>query len=179
MAAEVVHHNEIAGVQGGSQKRFAESGEANTIHRTVEYHCSTCSIQSDRMYKRAGLPTSRGNRLDKSFTTERPSSKTSEVCLQAGFIKKYELFRVYARLTLEPVGTFESDIFAILLCRPLRFFLKLAFSRFNDTQTVLTEHVRPSASLRSCSVASGHSRRLFSRAFSVPPVIARLRPQRS
>lgn len=119
VAGEIVHHNQVAGLQCGSQKRFAESNETNTVHRTVEYHCRTCSIQCDRMHKRVGLPATCRYRLNKTLTTEGPTPQTSQIRLQAGFIEKHEPFRVYIRLTLEPVSAFENDVFSILFCRPL------------------------------------------------------------
>jgi len=71
------------------------------------------------MHKCARLPTSGRNRFDKPFTSDRPAPKAGEVRLQAGFIKKCESFRIYARLALEPIRTFESNVFSILLGRSL------------------------------------------------------------
>jgi hypothetical protein len=71
------------------------------------------------MHKCARLPAPGGNRFDKSVATECPAPKTSQVRLQAGFVKKYESFSIYACLALKPVGTFESNIFSILLGRSL------------------------------------------------------------
>ena len=177
VAAEIVHHDQIAGVQSRSQKGFAESREANTVHGTVKNHRGARPIQSNRMHKRACLPATSRNSLNKSLTAERPATKPREVCLQPGFIEKYESFGIYARLAREPVGTFTGDVLSILLRRPLGFFLKRAFSRFSESHTVLIEQVRPNASLRSCRVASGWFRRCSSSAFSTLPVIDRLRPQ--
>jgi len=129
------------------------------------------------MHKSACLPVTCGNSFDKSLTAERPATKTSELCLQARFIQKYKSLRIYARLARKPVDTLNDDVGSILLGGSLGLFLKRAFSRFTESHTVLTVHVRPNASLRSRRVASGCFRRCSSRAVSASPVIDRLRPQ--
>lgn len=66
------------------------------------------------MHKCAGLPASGRNRLDKSLTTKRPAAKSSQIRFETRFIEKYETFRIYVRLTREPVSAFDGDVFTIL-----------------------------------------------------------------
>jgi hypothetical protein len=118
MAAQVVHNTKVTRVKSGGQQPLTEAGEG----KTVNHHCGSRSVQSDRVHKRIGIPTTGGNGFDKSVATKRPSSKSREVGLQPGFVNEDNSLSVCIRLARTPDLPLDGNIFAVLFCCPLRLF---------------------------------------------------------
>ena len=81
VATEVVHHDHIAGSEGGGQNPFDIGSEDVAVHGTVEHPRRIDAVMAQGRDERGGVPVPEGSRPGQAFAFGRPAPQRGHVCL--------------------------------------------------------------------------------------------------
>src|SRR5438094_5686096 len=88
MAGKIVHHDQVARIQGWDQEPLTKTGEAAGIDRAIQEHRSADSIQADRLNKGARMPLTTGYRFDQPLASRGPAAEPRQIRLKSHFVQK-------------------------------------------------------------------------------------------
>lgn len=115
MAAEIVHHDDIARAQYWNQNLVDVCLESDTIDRPVEHHRRDHASKAKPGDEGGCFPVAVGNADAKPFASRRTSIATGHVCRGPRFVDEDEAFRIEIELAVKPLLAPLQDVRAILL----------------------------------------------------------------
>ena len=122
VAAEVVHDDDIVGLEGRHQELLDISQEDVAIDRAVEDAGRVDSIVTERGNEGHGAPVSEGSLGIERLATSAPTMGPRHVGLGPGFINEDQTFGIEPALNPLPERTLARDVRAILFTCEQGFF---------------------------------------------------------
>jgi hypothetical protein len=126
VAAEVVHHDEVAWSQGGNQELLDPSEEAVGIDRPIEQARRRQAVTAQSRDEGECLTSSMRHLGDQTLAFGAAAVRAGHVGLDPRLIDKIQPCRRNLALVLFPLSTPSRDICAILLTGAQALFLKLS-----------------------------------------------------
>ncbi len=122
MAGEVVHDDDVAGLEARGEKLFGVGLKSGAVHRPIQHHGRGQSAQAQAGDEGGCLPMSPGDRREQARAAPAAATEPGHVCLGAGLVNEDKTLGLEPGLPLAPVLTLSGNVGAILLRRPLGFF---------------------------------------------------------
>ncbi len=122
VAGQVVHDDDVAGLEAGGEDLLCISFEGSAIHRPVKHHGGTQTAQAQASDEGRRLPMSPRHRRAQARAATGPTAQPGHVGFGAGLVDEDKTFRLEPGLPLLPMLTLLRDVRAILLRCPLGFF---------------------------------------------------------
>jgi len=92
VSRQVIHHDHLAGPQGGSEHVLHKSKKDAGVGRSVDGHASLDSCRGERSQNGQHSPAPVGDGFADALAFRGPSIKTCQVGADPAFIDKYEIF---------------------------------------------------------------------------------------
>jgi hypothetical protein len=175
MAAEIVHHDGVAGRELRDEDLLDIGLEGVAVDRTVEDHRRDHAGDAQARDEGRGLPVAVGNADPEPFAFARPPALARHVGRGPGLIDEDEPRGIEVASPGEPRRTPHQDVRAILLGCVRRLFFSVIRRRSKKRHSVATPTPTPreaSSDLSSTSVMSGvpsTSRRISAACASMRP----------
>lgn len=122
VAGQVVHDDDIAGLEAWGENLLGVGLECSAVHRSIQHHGGAQAAQAQAGDEGGGLPVSPRDRREQAFAAPGAAAEPGHVGFGAGFIDEDKTFRLEPGLPLAPVLTLLRNVGAILFRRPLGFF---------------------------------------------------------
>ena len=122
VTGQVVHDDDIAGLEAGGENLLGIGLEGDTVHRPVEHHGGTQAAQAQASDEGGRLPMSPRHRCEQAFAAPSAAAEPGHVRLGPGLVNEDKTIRLEPSLPLAPTLTFMRYVRAILFRRPLSFF---------------------------------------------------------
>lgn len=122
VAGQVVHDDDIAGLEAGGKNLLGIGLEGGAVHGPVQHHGGTQAAQAQAGDEGGCLPMSPRRRGAQALATPGAAAQPGHVRFGAGFVYEDKPFRVEPSLPPAPELTLLRDVGAILFRRPLGFF---------------------------------------------------------
>ena len=120
--ADVVHDDDVAALESGSEDLFDVGQEALAIHRPIQQQGRRDAIVAQRRNKGRCFPMAMRYLADEPFTARSATVATGHVCGCTGFIDEHQLSRIKPGLHLAPCLTRRGDVRPVLFGRVQAFF---------------------------------------------------------
>lgn len=122
MAAEIIHHDDVASLQGRDQHPLDVKPEALAIDGTLDQPGSLNAIVAQGSQEGHGFPVTVWNLGLEPHATLRPSPKRGHVGLGPGFVEKHQATGRDPVLILTPLCAPSRDVRTILFAGQHGFF---------------------------------------------------------
>lgn len=122
VAGQVVHDDDIAGLEAGGENLLAIGLEGGAVHRPVEHHGGAQATQAQAGDEGGRFPMSPRYRREQAFAAPGSAAQPGHVGFGAGFVDEDKTFRLEPGLPLAAMLTLSRNVGAILFRRPLGFF---------------------------------------------------------
>ena len=122
MAAEIVHDDDITGLESGHEDLLDIGLAALTVDRPVEDARGRQSVAAQRAEKGQGSPMAMRGKAPEAFAAFAPSPKRRHIGLDPGFIDEHQPAGIEAGLQRLPALTPSGDVGARLLKGEQCFF---------------------------------------------------------
>ncbi len=114
MAAEIVHDNHVAGLEGWQQKLAHIGEESFAVDRAVQHARGVDPVTAQRRKKGLGPPSAVRCLADEACPTLAPSAQRRHIRLHPGFIDKNQPGRLNPTLILAPLHPPPRDRWTVL-----------------------------------------------------------------
>ena len=122
MAAEIVHDDDVAGLQNGDELLLDISAEAMTVDRSIEDARRSEPVAAQSAEEGQRAPVSVRSIPSQAFALRSPAAQRSHVGLDPGLVDKDQLCGIEALLQGPPSLEPAHHVGARLLKREQRFF---------------------------------------------------------
>ena len=119
---QIVHDNDIAGLEFGRQDLFDIGEEGGAMHRAVEQHRRTQAAQAQTSGKGGRLPMAMRDGGPAALAAPGASSQTSHFGRRPGFVDKDQAGGIEIGLAVEPRQPAQGDVRPLLLGGVRGFF---------------------------------------------------------
>src|SRR5215204_6140537 len=135
VAAEIVHDDDVARLQGGDEDPLDVSSEVFAVDWAIEDPWSVNPVMAQGGQESRGLPVAVWDLGVESLATLRPSPQRRHVGLGPGLVDEDQTLRRNPALILAPLRPPPRDVRTIAFAGDDAFFLKLSFSAWTKFQT--------------------------------------------
>lgn len=125
MAAEVVHDDDVSGLECGNEELLDIGGEELAVDRAVEHAGGIDPVMAQRSQEGQRLPLPEGGLGEEFAPPSGPTPQWCHVGLGPGFIDEDERGGIKPPLILLPLFPPPRDLGPVLFGGEQRFFLKL------------------------------------------------------
>ena len=122
MGSDVVHDDDVAGMQGGHETLFDIGEEGLAVHRSFDNERSNQLVMAQACDEGDRLPMSMGRVIDQSLAAWTTSSRSHHVGADGRLIEKHQSGRVEQALSPDPTSTRSGYVGSVLLVGVQRFF---------------------------------------------------------
>ena len=125
MAGEVIHDDDVAGLQDRSEELLDVSDEDFSVDRTVECQRRDHAVHPQSRYEGRRLAVAVGHALAQALAPGATAMRPRHVGCGPGLVDEDEPFRLQIHLVIEPVMSLAQDIGPVLLDRVTSLFLRV------------------------------------------------------
>src|SRR5579885_2459291 len=137
VAAEVIHHDDVAWPQARDEDLLDIETEPLAVDRAVEQPRRLEAIATEGGEKGHGLPASLGHLRAQPLAAWTPASQRRHIGLGPGLVAEAEPGRVDPVLVGFPMRPPPRNVWTMLLAGDQRLFLKLSFSARTKVRTAV------------------------------------------
>lgn len=122
MGAQIVHHDNVARVEGRDENLLDVSEESIAVHRAVDDAWGGERVCAQPRDKGRGFPVAMRDFTDQPFAARRPAAQSYHVGRGAGFVDEDQALGIELRLIFNPSRPRFGDVRPILLRGAKAFF---------------------------------------------------------
>jgi len=122
VAAEIVHDDDVTGLQGWNENFRDVDREALTIDRTFEKSGGIDAVVTERRQEGRGLPAPMRDLSDQTPATRSPAAQRRHVGLGPCLVDEHQTARINAMAILDPLRPSPRDVRTIAFASYHAFF---------------------------------------------------------
>ena len=122
VGGQIVHHDDVAGLERGSQHLLDPRQECRPVHGTIEHHRRCHAAKPEAADERRRLPMAVRDRGQAAGATLRPTAEPGHLGRRAGLIDEDETLRIKLGLRGAPGSSLRGYVRALLFAGVRRFF---------------------------------------------------------
>jgi hypothetical protein len=122
MAAEIVHHHDVAGTKRREKDLFDIEAEAVAVDWTFKEPWRLDPVMAQSCQERHGLPAAVRNLGRQPLAAWRPSPQCRHIGPGPGLVDEDQTFRLDAILIFDPLGSPPCDVVTIAFASHQAFF---------------------------------------------------------
>ena len=122
MASEIVHDDDVAGLQGREQNLFDVNSEALTVDRAIEDPGCLDPVVAERGQESCCLPVTMRDLGYESGAARRPAPQGGRVGFGPGFVDEDQAPRINPALILMPLRAPAGDVRTVAFAGDEAFF---------------------------------------------------------